>query len=119
MDRGENMQIKKNKRLLRMKPKTFILNYLIPFIMRDAGNGFVMDTWKRKAPKECGGKEYVYDGIERRAPACGTVACIGGSIQCLTGLNFRFAPNKTAKLLGITRDEAYGLFFDWGNLEGG
>lgn len=104
------MKIEKNKNLTKLTPKKFILNHLIPFILRDAGHGFAMETWKEYAPKEDGGKEYNYDWIQRRAPACGTVACIGGSIQCLTGIK---GIRTSARLLGITPEEANGLFYDW------
>lgn len=112
------MKIKTNKNLAKLTPKKFILNHLIPFILRDAGHGFAMDSWKEPAPKEDGGKEYSFDDIYRRAPACGTVACIGGSIQCLTGLRLN-ADRKMAHLLGITPDEVEGLFYSWMEYEDG
>jgi len=110
---------KPTRRLLKLSPKNFILNHLVPFILRDAGNGFAMETWITMADTDdafCG-----LDGIEdRRAPACKSVSCVGGSIQVLTGLNCGgVEPRKAAKLLGITAEQAHGLFYDWEPGEGG
>lgn len=105
------MKIKANKNLTKLSPKKFILKHLIPFILRDAGRGFAMDTWRTHIPDL--GEPLYYDDVKRNAPACGTVACIGGSIQCLTGLDPRTSHTKVAKLLGVTKDQAHGLFFDW------
>lgn len=116
------MKIKANKNLRKLSPKKFILDHLIPFILRDAGRGFAMDTWETKLDED----SEVFDGLDniwnRKAPACGTAACIGGSIQCLTGLkggNRLLSHGGMAKLLGIKRHQATGLFYDWGPNEGG
>jgi hypothetical protein len=104
------MKIKANKNLQKLSPKRFILDHLIPFIMRDAGRGFAMDMWS--AENRIPGYVYEYDGLKRIGPACGTVACIGGSIQCLTGLR-EHQLSKMAELLGITEIQAYGLFYHY------
>lgn len=114
------MKIKADKNLASLSPKKFILNHLIPFIMRDAGRGFAMNTWKSRITKRT--TRTFFDGIERIAPVCGTVACIGGSIECLTGSrakNGYSASEKAAKLLGITQKQAHGLFFGFAVGEGG
>lgn len=110
------MKIKANKNLAKLSPKKFILNHLIPFIMRDAGRGFAMSEWQSRAISEDANDKYFFDEIKRIAPACGTVACIGGSIECLTGIQVRrndTATKAAAKLLGITKEQADGLFYFW------
>lgn len=101
------MEIVRNPKLAKLKPKTFILNHLIPFILRDAGRGFVMEKWKMFVPQD--GKLYL-DGVLRQGPVCNTAACIGGSIQILTGIRDR---EEAGKLLGISELDAEKLFFGW------
>jgi len=50
------------------------------------------------------------DGIDRLWPTCNTVACIGGSAEILTGA---FTVASLAKNLGLTKNEADGLFYAW------
>lgn len=87
------MKIKANKSLRKLSPKKFILSHLIPFILRDAGRGFAMDTWK-----ETGSDSEAFDGLD--------------GIRLLSH-------NGMAKLLGIKRHQATGLFYDWEPDEGG
>jgi hypothetical protein len=85
------------------RQKKFILEKLIPFMEREGGNGFAMEEWKDEYVKE---DEY-FDGVKHRAPKCGTVACIGGSIQILG--RGRLATTLT----GLDEDKLEGLFHDW------
>jgi hypothetical protein len=78
--------------------KKFILKKLIPFIMRDQGRGFDMEIWIDTVE---------FDGATRKVPVCGTVACIGGSIQVLK-------PNSLSeRVLGLTGEQCYDLFHNW------
>ena len=61
--------------------KQFITKKLIPFIEREGGRGFIMQNWL----KDClvPGETCYKDRLPRKVPICGTVACIGGSIEVL------------------------------------
>ena len=97
------------------KQKKFILKKLIPFILREQGRGFGMDEWRREDDP---GTEAWFDGVTRAIPVCGTVCCLGGSIEVLKkyppihGSNNAVAMGTLA--LGITNAQAYGLFYGWG-----
>jgi len=97
--------------------KKFITKKLIPFILRAEGNGFVMQTWKVNLTPDFlrevnAGLAYLeFDGVKHKIPMCNTVACIGGSIQCLTGT--RSKKVMAEKFLGITKEQANGLFYTW------
>jgi hypothetical protein len=97
------------------KQKNFILKKLIPFILREQGRGFGMDGWRRNADP---GAEEWFDGVTRAVPVCGTVCCIGGSIEVLKKYNHIAGPNSAVAMgtreLGITNAQAYGLFYGWG-----
>lgn len=89
--------------------RRFILNKLIPFIRREQGRGFGMSDWIVKLSE---GDETTIDNVERSVPVCGTVACVGGSIQHLCGNKLRAVRTLAAKI-GLTKDEAGGLFYAW------
>ena len=90
---------------MNQKHKDFITKKLIPFILREQGRGFAMDSWIEE-DLEPGGK-FNFDDIDRNVPRCGTVACIGGSAQFL-------AKGKDAnKVLGLTYEQADTLFYGW------
>lgn len=94
--------------------KKFIEKKLIPFVQREAGNGFAMSTWKQPYTQQdidanFGAKEE-FDSVEHRVPACGTVACLGGSIQVLTG---KRGMGPLSKAIGLSKDAADGLFYNW------
>ena len=96
----------------KLPPKEFIETKLIPFILRDRGRGFVMQRWIMNISK---GDEIVagLGGIPaREAPSCGTVACIGGSIELLTGL-YKSDIAAISSLLGISSENAHALFYGW------
>lgn len=90
------------------KSKKFILNKLIPFIIREHGRGFGMSNWLYK---DTPGHISHQDNVKREVPVCGTVACIGGSCQILAKTNVKSL--GLSKILGITRDQADGLFYRW------
>lgn len=94
------------------KSKKFILNKLIPFVTREHGCGFAMSTWKKKLPV---GFSAEFDDLEREIPVCGTVACLGGSTQLLRYPKVRAQMSWKAmgKILGISEEQAHGLFFYW------
>jgi hypothetical protein len=97
------------------RQKKFVLTKLIPFILREQGNGFAMSTWTSKVKGDVVEINAVhsFDNIERtKAPSCGTVACIGGSLSVLSGRTLRSVTNLS-KLIGITPDQASGLFSRW------
>ena len=91
------------------KQKKFILNKLIPFILREEGRGFAMSAWcHRNLPV---GEEMFYDDTAREVPVCGTVACIGGSAQLLSSINGRPVANWERTIMGLTDEQADGLFY--------
>lgn len=98
------------------KHKKFILEKLIPFVLREQGNGFAMGEWIAEYKKEdlVGGDSFSsFDGVSHRPPACGTVACIGGSTQVLLHRG-KYTPEPIlAKDLGLSPDQAAGLFYNY------
>ena len=93
------------------KQKDFIRKKLIPFILREQGTGFSMANWRLIGDA---GEVISSDHIERKIPPCGTVCCIGGSIEFLKGVN-RYESNELdlGKLIGLTPSQTDGLFYGW------
>lgn len=89
------------------KQKNFILKKLIPFILREQGRGFAMSSWIRKRRA---GSLLDEDDISREVPVCGTVCCIGGSVQVLANVRTQAA---IAEKIGLTINQTNGLFYDW------
>lgn len=89
--------------------KKFILEKLIPFILREQGRGFDMCRWRKTGIIS---KTYFNHELSRkvRTPACGAVACIGGSVGWLTGKSGRIARGRA---LGLNVDQCDGLFYGW------
>jgi len=97
------------------KQKKFITEKLIPFILRAEGNGFAMDTWKQDFTKQVqndveNGDDFYFDHVNHKFPVCGTVACIGGSIQCLAGVR---GMSNMADMLGLTINQTNTPFYSW------
>jgi len=90
--------------------RAFINKKLIPFILRKGGRGFLME---RTLIQDLPGTPFYGDGIERRIPDCGTAACIKGSISVLIKTPYASVVD-CAKVLGITTEQAHGLFYSWG-----
>lgn len=99
------------------KQKKFILDKLIPFIMREQGRGFEMSDWRferRDGAYREGTKLGFYESGDLKKdvewPKCNTVACIGGSAELLlkTGREI-----DTAKKLGLSEGEFNGLCYCW------
>ena len=95
-----------------LKHKDFILHKLIPFILREEGRGFGMEHWLSKEPPKT---KVRVDEIYREVPKCGTVACIGGSIAYLLGLdkNPACSPTNYLESLGLTLTQRNALFYGW------
>jgi hypothetical protein len=74
-----------------------------------------MSVWKRTWQNEEDflrlGTYLSLDSVEHDFPKCGTVACLGGSVQCLIG---KRSHKALAEALGITKQQASGLFYSWG-----
>ena len=95
------------------KARRFLLTKLIPFIQREHGNGFVMEDWITQVDDE---SYLTFDNVShRKAPSCGTVACIGGSVEILLKLKSGDNNRPIADALGLTLDEADGLFYVYQN----
>lgn len=97
--------------------KKFIKNKLIPFILREQGRGFGMDDWITEAKP---GTLVEFDEVVRAVPKCGTVACIGGSAEYLNDqarmkkpVGKRGKKRQAREILGLTHDQAEGLFMRW------
>lgn len=96
------------------KQKQFVIEELIPYILREEGRGFAMSIWIR-----LGRPDIVYDvdGAQRNFPSCGTIACIGGSVAMLQGLPCATgAVSDMAEIgsaLGLTITQAYALCHTW------
>ena len=107
------------------KHKKFIREKLIPYVLRDQGRGFAMSEWLNTElipfePID----DFCYDDVKNRvAPACGTVACIGGSIEALTrkiedkARNYDFEEGELAEHIGLTVVQGHTLFYGWAGSE--
>lgn len=102
------------------KSRDFILKKLIPFIRREQGNGFAMSQWY--ASYGLADKLPTYDGVPHKPFCDGSVCCIGGSVAFLLDLA-SFIPTRPehvkphAKALGLTPNQTFGLFMNWGDLD--
>lgn len=86
-----------------------MIDKLCEAILIEEGQAFCMDYWivtDEYSPFEV----YPFDGLPRR-PKCGSVACIGGSLAILSGIK---SPSRLANLIGLSPEEADGLFHHWG-----
>lgn len=88
------------------KQKQFILKKLIPFVLREQGRGFCMEVWR----KSFNSRSLIsFDGIDRRIPSCGSVCCIGGSIEVLKRKK-ELGFEETGKLIGLNFSQSFKLF---------
>lgn len=86
------------------KQKKFILEKLCPFILREQGRGFIMQHWSINTNSD---KYYYSDKIGYiKSPQCGTVCCIGGSIDILTKCKI---PHD--EVMGLPEEMLNGLFY--------
>lgn len=92
--------------------KAFITDKLIPAIMRDQGRGFGMSWWHDQVDP---GSFYESDGLIRKVPACGTVCCIGGTIDLLKNKDADpFSGGvKTGRTIGLNAERSRALFYGW------
>jgi len=103
---------------MNLKQKKFILEKLVPFVLREQGRGFGMSGWR----SEFDGndvKKGSWDNIFREVPKCNTVACIGGSIEVLMGMGRgELQSSEVVDILGISEAQAGGLFYFWAGKKG-
>jgi hypothetical protein len=92
--------------------KKFLSVTLPKFILREQGRGFGMSRWRRTLYKP--GEDACWDCLERPAPTCGTIACIGGSAELL--LKHRGDDHDLISKLGLSDEEGEGLFYRWRSL---
>lgn len=95
--------------------KKFILEKLIPFVLREQGRGFGMDDWLMKNLEP--GSVSEWDYLPRAVPKCGTIACIGGSIVALKKLSKQSYHHVGAQI-GLTAEQSEVLFTGWREDEG-
>jgi hypothetical protein len=95
------------------KQKNFITQKLIPFILRDKGRGFEMESWSLLDLHLQ--VKYLHPNLGKYipTPVCGTACCIGGSIDFLNGNrepetcgNFRTVGRK----IGLNSRQSQRLF---------
>lgn len=96
---------------LEMGPKAFVKDYLFPAMRREHGQSFVMSQWTLPLVHKATSIPIFLDGIKREAPACKTVSCIGGTMELITG---EPSWRRLGALLGLTEEQAQGLFYFWG-----
>lgn len=102
------------------KHKDILLEKLCPFILRDAGHGFCMSQWRCELDSFDHFEAVTHrlkplDGIEgRRRPACGTTACLGGSLEIVLGLEWNTNWEDVGAAVGLNPAEADALFFGYG-----
>ncbi len=99
---------------MNQRARTFIEKRLIPFVLREHGMGFAMETWYSDV-KGLGESVYSYDSVPHTEPKCGTVACLGGSVQVLLARSSRdeISRARIAKAIGLSSEQASGLFNNW------
>lgn len=101
---------------MNQRTRNFILKELIPFIEREEGRGFAMNEWH--SDRLAVGAEIRFDGVPRKVPVCGMVCCIGGSCAVVAKRPDLFnatirSTMELGKKLGLTTQEAHGLFYGW------
>jgi hypothetical protein len=92
------------------KQQKFLMETLPEFILRKQGRGFGMSTWWIHGAS---GYPMIVDNLRRKIPACGTVGCLGGSAEFLLGIPDDKPVSVVAAHLGLTLEEANGLFYVW------
>ena len=104
---------------MNLQQKNFIREKLIPFVLREQGRGFAMSQWLGDYIPFTKGK---FDGVRRKIPACGTVACLGGSIEALSMKidkvtteveSGNYDNDEMARKIGLTPRQGHTLFFGW------
>ena len=94
--------------------KKFITKKLFPFILREQGRGFSMFHWSASVHP---GNKITIDGLTRRAPSCGIIACIGGSVEALRVTHHPIYRPPTmeeiAASIGLSYPRGRILFFGW------
>lgn len=84
------------------RERLLVEGVLIPFILRDHGRGFAMEAWRHNVSPDI--PRVAYDDCQRKPPSCGTIACIGGSMEYL----------KIAREdLHLSTETCSALFYDW------
>jgi hypothetical protein len=107
--------------MMNAEQKKFILEELIPFILRDKGLGFDMNVWAKPYDVCAVNPWHGYLKPDREAPQCGTVACIGGSICILKKVianehsEYSDSIQKCSDAIGLTEVQTERLLHDWGN----
>lgn len=98
-------------------PKEFCRQFLFPVMEREHGTGFAMQNWSYDVQP---GSVVNKDGLTRVAPDCGTMCCIGGTIQhlCIQTAELKatcelFSLNKYGELLGLDVYTTESLFYRW------
>lgn len=93
--------------------KDFITEELCPFILREQGNGFAMESWSYYWPES--DRLMHFDGVLHQRPACNTVACVGGSVELLTrekdSTHDRYA--TVSQALGLSIAQTTTLCYGW------
>ena len=92
----------------------WIVKKLCPFILREQGRGFGMNGWLTLKIRP--GAIHNRDGLDRKAPSCGTIACIGGSIQFLNGSGGDDFCESAGADIGLDSSRSRNLFYGWCNL---
>ena len=100
------------------KHKRFIRERLIPLILREEGNGFAMEQWKASWDTLMG-ERFPLDDVTHRKPACGTVACIGGSVEMLARKDGNYSSEyamdyeQVCAYLGLGAEQTRTLCYGW------
>lgn len=97
--------------------KLFMRDTLPQFIVREQGAAFAMEEWLLD-DSDSGiepNKTITLDGILRTIPTCGTVSCIGGSVELLLGMRTERPVSHTllAERMGLSYQESDALFYGW------
>lgn len=108
---GEELKRVSYAKALEMGPTAFVKDYLFPAMRREQGKSFAMSQWTLPLVHKDMELPIFVDGIKREAPACRTVSCIGGTMELITG---EPSGRRLGALLGLTEDQAQGLFYFWG-----
>lgn len=96
--------------LMNARQAKWIVEKLCPFILREQGRGFGMSGWRGDFPQ---GFTVRLDGVEREVPSCGTICCIGGSIEVLRQLDESSSAEQVGDTIGLSGDQTDTLFYGW------
>ena len=89
--------------------KRLVCEQLCPRILADEGNGFAMENWSEpiESPE-------LIEGVLYEVPKCGTVCCIGGTLESIVGKII--SEYELGEMIGLDAQQTEALFYCWSHI---